>query len=88
MLPPLAPPRLLAKPGNFIAVPSLLPNFDTMPLVWTLRANRFRTAQYHSAGVADVQFYGAGTGLLASAARDNTIALWDIYPPSAKKERK
>jgi WD40 repeat protein len=41
----------------------------------------FKTTQYHSQGVADVQFYGAGTGLLASGARDNTIALWDVYAP-------
>ena len=43
--------------------------------------------QYHSAGVADVQFYGAGTGILASGARDNTIALWDIYAPAAAGDK-
>ncbi|XP_075264392.1 uncharacterized protein LOC142356348 [Convolutriloba macropyga] len=43
--------------------------------------------QYHSAGVADVQFANDPdpTGLLVSASRDNTIALWSIYPPGKRR---
>eukprot|EP00873_Tetraselmis_striata_P037520 jgi/Tetstr1/457784/TSEL_044329.t1 len=36
---------------------------------------------YHSAGVTHVAFSNQGDGVLASASRDSTIALWRLYPP-------
>jgi len=38
--------------------------------------------RYHAAAVAAVAFSGDARGTLASGARDGTVALWEVYPPS------
>jgi WD40 repeat protein len=44
----------------------------------------FPAPQHHRSHITSLA-YSPDSRLLASASRDSSIALWDIYPPQAQK---